>query len=507
VIASAVGLGVYQLTHPIFFWYLNLSIHMNTLVTTELKIEPKSFDEWVNALAEFQMPIFCQTARNIHDIMDDNKKGTMELASVILQDPNLTLKLLKLSNSVAFNPSRQKIVTVSRAILNLGAVMVKEMTLLCTFFESIQSSDNKAQATEAIAQAIHAAMQAKALAEKIHDASPEEIFTATLLYQIGKISFWCFSHGQGERIQQLVKEGKTREAAEKSVLGFKLSDLSLPLSKTWKLGGLIEEAAEKFPISKNPRVQLVHLGHEMVDALRIGTNSKPFLTCIKKIENLTQLSTNQIFNQIKMSVALATDIVRQLGDEDPLGLLDKETQQQDIEPITPVDKIQLQFQFSQEIAIIINDHLDINVLLETVLEAIKRGVVMDRVLFSLLSANKQTLNEKLSIGWHKDLGSKIVFNVIDAPVNLFYKALSDSRACWFKPSVDPHLYSMYDVNVIGKTECFITPIFTNNKATGIMYADRAIERKPLATEDFNAFNYFTQQANMGLSIYRMQKSI
>jgi len=171
---------------------LQLPIHMNTLVTTEFKIKPTSFEEWVSVLAEFQMPIFCHTARNIHDIMDDDNKGTMELASVILQDPNLTLKLLKLSNSVTFNPTRQKIVTVSRAILNLGAVMVKEMTLLCTFFESIQSSDNKAQATEAVAQAIHAAMQAKTLAEKTHDISPEEIFTAALLYQIGKICFWCF---------------------------------------------------------------------------------------------------------------------------------------------------------------------------------------------------------------------------------------------------------------------------------------------------------------------------
>lgn len=479
---------------------------MKTLVTDEPKIEPTSFDEWVNVLAEFQMPIFYQTARSIHDIMDDNKKGTMELASVILQDPNLTLKLLKLSNSVTFNPSRQKIVTVSRAILNLGAVMVKDMTLLCTFFESIQSSDNKVQATEAIAQAIHAAMQAKALAEKIHDTSPEEIFTAALLYQIGKISFWCFAQGHGERIRQLVKEGRTREEAEKAVLGFKLSDLSLPLSKTWKLGGLIEESAEKFPISKNPRVQLVHLGHEIVDTLRQGTHSRPFLSCVKKIESLTKLSSNQILNQVKMSVALATDVVRQLGDEDPLGLLDKEIQQQNIEPVTPVDKTQLQFQFSQEIALIINDRLDINLLLETVLEAIKRGIVMDRVVFSVLAANKQTLNEKLSIGWLKGEGSKIIFNVIDSPANLFYKALTDARASWFKPTTDPHLYSMYEFSVIGKTECFITPIFTNNKVIGIIYADRAIERQPLAEEDFNAFKYFTQQANMGLSVYRMQKA-
>ncbi|MDP2904061.1 MAG: HDOD domain-containing protein [Methylovulum sp.] len=482
---------------------------MKKIDTPETKAEPNTFEAWVNVLTDHQMPIFLNTAQGINNVMSDEKKGTMELASVILQDPNLTLKLLKMSNSAYYNPSRQKMITVSRAILNLGSEMIRQITLLCSFFESIKSSTNKDHAAEEIAQAIHAAFQAKALAVATHDPTPEEIFIATLLNHIGKISFWCFCDKQGERIQALIKQGAyTHEEAEKAVLGFKLSDLGGPLSKAWKLGGLIEEAIEKYPLSKNPRVGLVHLGYEITQALKEGTGSKKYAACIKKIEALTKQPEIKIIEHIKHHAGLAAEIVSQFGASDTLAFAKTDSNQMACghEPLSQADKQQLQFQISQEISTIINDKLDINLLFETVLEGIKRGIGMDRVAFALLSPDKQTLHEKLAIGWRKGNCNKIVFNITNVPPNLFFQVLSGSRALWVKPSTDAGLYTVHDINVIGKTECFVMPVFPNNKPTGIIYADRGIGKQPLTDEDFNAFKYFTQQANIGLSIYRMQKA-
>ena len=482
---------------------------MKKIVTPEIRPEPNSFEDWINVLTDHKMPIFLNTAQGINNVMSDEKKGTMELASVILQDPNLTVKLLKMGNSAYYNPSRQKMLTVSRAILNLGEKMIREITLLCSFFESIQSSTNKAHATEEIAHAIHSALQAKALAIATHDSSPEEIFIATLLNHIGKISFWCFCGEQGERIQALINQGTyTHEEAEKAILGFRLSDLGGPLSKAWKLGGLIEEAIEKYPSSKNPRVGLVHLGYEITEALKEGTDSTKYARCIQKIEAITKQTKNTAIDTIKHHTELAAEIVSQFGVNDNL-VCAKTTSNQttnDYESLSPADKQQLQFQISQEISTIINDKLDINLLFETVLEGVKRGIGMDRVIFALLSTDKQTLHEKLSIGWRKDSCNKIVFNVISKPTNLFFQTLSASRALWYKPSADAALYSIYDINVIGKNECFIMSVCSNNKPTGIIYADRGINKQQLTDEDFNAFKYFTQQANIGLSIYRMQKA-
>ena len=88
----------------------------------------KSIDEWVQILCDKEMPIFSNTANNIYAILDDERKGAMELASIVLHDPNLTAKLLKVSNSSYYNPSRQKMSTVSRAIVILGAETIRQWT-------------------------------------------------------------------------------------------------------------------------------------------------------------------------------------------------------------------------------------------------------------------------------------------------------------------------------------------------------------------------------------------
>ena len=172
-----------------------------------------------------------------------------------------------------------------------------------------------------------------------------------------------------------------------------------------------------------------------------------------------------------------------------------------------IDKKQLQFQISQDITTIISDKIDLNLLLETVLEGIHRGIGMDRTVFSLLAADKQSLKEKLSLGWRKEIYEhKVIFNVLETPTNLFFHALNGAQAFWAKPSENAKLYTLRDINVVGKNECFMMPIFSNKAPIGLIYADRGLNKQALTEEDFSAFNYFSQQANIGLIIYRMQRS-
>ncbi|MGZ5044239.1 MAG: HDOD domain-containing protein, partial [Methylobacter sp.] len=153
----------------------NNSLNLNLIemdvetVSSKTIAEPRSLSEWTHVLCNEEMPIFSNTALSVHDVLNDDRKGAMELASVILQDPNLTVKLLKISNTPHYNPSRQKMVTVSRAIIMLGSEVIRELTLVCSFLECILSATNKQQANEEIAQAIHAAVHAKFIAIALND--------------------------------------------------------------------------------------------------------------------------------------------------------------------------------------------------------------------------------------------------------------------------------------------------------------------------------------------------
>jgi HD-like signal output (HDOD) protein len=490
---------------------LNL-IEMDTeTVSSKTIAEPRSLSEWTHVLCNEEMPIFSNTALSVHDVLSDDRKGAMELASVILQDPNLTVKLLKISNTPHYNPSRQKMVTVSRAIIMLGSEVIRELTLVCSFLECILSAINKQQASEEIAQAIHAAVHAKSIAIAANDSLPEEIFIATLLNHIGSISFWCFCGEQGERIQALINKGKcSREEAEIQVLGFKLTELGTCLSKAWKLGGLIEESIKPGVKSKNPRVGLVHLGYEITEALKEGASSAKYNACVRKIEALTKEPQKDIIEKLQNNTANASDMACQFGATDAAMLIQSRLNNAvDLEePAPDIDKKQLQLHISQDIVSIISDQIDINLLLETVLEGIHRGIGMDRTIFSLLVSDKQSLKEKLSLGWRKDsYENKVVFNVSETPSNIFFHALAGTQAFWAKPSVNTKLYMLRDINVIGKNECFMMPVFSNNTPIGLIYTDRGITNQALTEEDFSAFKYFSQQANIGLTVYRMQRTV
>ncbi len=124
----------------------------------------------------------------------------------------------------------------------------------------------------------------------------------------------------------------------------------------------------------------------------------------------------------------------------------------------------------------------------------------------MLVADKQSLKEKLSLGWRKDsYEHKVIFHVTKTPANIFFHTLSGTQAFWAKPSVNARMYTLRDINVVGKNECFMMPVFFNKIPIGLIYADRGLSGEPLNDDDVNGFKYFTQQANIGLTLYRLQR--
>ncbi len=476
---------------------------------TDTKIEnPQTLVQWTRVLCDQEMPIFSNTAQNIYSSLEDNQKGAMELASIILQDPNLTAKLLKVSNSVHYNPSRQKMNTISRAIVILGANVVRELTIACSFFESIISPENKHRANKEIGHAIHAAVQAKEIAIACNDSSPEEVFIATLLNNIGSIAFWCFGGKQCQYIAELLQSGDfSSDQAETKVLGFTLKDLGKNLSKSWGLGGLIEEAITN-PTSSHIRPKIVFLAKEIVLAVDEGWESKSMKTCLKKLEQLTGQDASISKSTLKNNTLSAAKIACKFGAHDASQFIQTD-QPSDLAKVPSdeaVDNNKIQFHILQDITEHISGSINLNLLFEMVVEGIHRGLGMDRTLFCLLSSDKKTLNEKLVIGWLKAINSqKIKLEVSSVPTNLFYKAINSDSGIWANPKSDSTLFTPSVINTIGKTECFLIPIHSDNKAIGLIYTDRSIHNKPLTEEDFKIAKHFSQQAIIGLALYKIKK--
>lgn len=455
-----------------------------------------------------ELPIFSNTAQSIYKSLDDSSKGAMDLAAIILQDPNLTAKLLKISNTPYYNPSRQKISTVSRAIIILGAGVIRELTLACSFFESILSSNNKERANQEIGQAIHAAVQARELAIGMRDVSPEEVFVAALLLNIGHIAFWCSHSKQAAQVNDLIEKKKlAAQDAEKQILGFTLQDLGKKLSKSWRLGGLIEESICRSQ-TNDRRTQIVLMGSEISEALKSGWESTAMSNCLKNLEKLTGTPSDELIAKIKKNTAAAVKIAQQFGAHDASKFISREivvSLEEEVDSDKP-DKKQIQFQILQDISSHISGNINLNLLFEMVLEGIHRGVEMDRTLFLLLSPDKHTLNEKISLGWQKQPGTeKIHIQDSETNSNLFFHALHQKGAMWIQPEKYEALYTTQLIQIVGKNACFIFPVYTENKAIGLIYADRALNNAPLTQSDFSVANHFAKQADIGLTLYSIKR--
>ncbi len=332
----------------------------------------------------------------------------MELASIILQDPNLTAKLLKVSNSVHYNPSNQKMSTISRAIVILGSKVVRELTIACSFFESIISPENKHRANKEIGHAIHAAVQAKEIAIQCNDPSPEEVFIAALLNNIGAITFWCFGGQKCRYVAELLHSSQyTPEQAQKKVLGFTLKELGQSLSKSWNLGGLIEEAIMT-PDSPHTRPQIVNIANDIAHTVDEGWDSKAMETCLIKLEQLTGEESATIEARLKSNASSAIKIACNFGAHDASQFI--QADQPIVETSPPsnenIDKTQIQLHILQDITQHLSGDINLNLLLEMVVEGIHRGIGMDRTLFCILSVDKKLLTEKLALGWAKPLNDQ-----------------------------------------------------------------------------------------------------
>jgi HD-like signal output (HDOD) protein len=83
----------------------------------------------------FEMPSIPVVLTKIIQVLDDNSSSARDLEELILHDPSLSARILKLANS-AFYSFRSEVKTISHAIPLLGMNLVKSLAIGVNIFES-----------------------------------------------------------------------------------------------------------------------------------------------------------------------------------------------------------------------------------------------------------------------------------------------------------------------------------------------------------------------------------
>ncbi|MCP4685399.1 MAG: HDOD domain-containing protein [bacterium] len=165
------------------------------------------------------------------------------LAKIILKDPPLTGKILKVANSALYK-RYSGIKTVNQAVQALGATTVKCLALSSSVFHPEQiERDSGINPQTYFTNVLTVAAAGEKIAEAIEYKASEEAFVAGLLHDIGTMFF--IHHYPAE--YRLIAEAKVpgvRDVlrAEQEVFGLTHCDAGSELATRWRLPGYVAEA-------------------------------------------------------------------------------------------------------------------------------------------------------------------------------------------------------------------------------------------------------------------------
>jgi len=176
-------------------------------------------------------------------LIDDPEMNVGQIEKILRQDAGLTANILKLANSAYFGiPS--KVGSVRQAVLLLGLKRLIQIVIA----SCVSAIMNKPvpgydlPPGELWRHSLAVTAAAEGLVRELKIEAAEEIFTAALLHDVGKLVLGGFVADDFNEIERAASGGITFEAAENMVLGTNHADIGADILCQWSLPSNIVNA-------------------------------------------------------------------------------------------------------------------------------------------------------------------------------------------------------------------------------------------------------------------------
>lgn len=478
-------------------------------------------ETWIRRITDNEMPIFGRTVQEVVSVSENDDASAAQLGQVVLKDAAMTSRVLKLANSIYYNPSRQRFSTISRAIMMLGFDTVRSMCLTVALIDSLVQGTHREHLIQEMARSLHAASQAQRIARQRNDPNPEEVFISALLLRIGALAFWCFAGEEGEQLDVALREpGSTPEQAQRSVLGFSLKELSQGLAKEWALSELLQDSLAG-KRGDDPRNRNVLLCHQLASAAEQGWDNTEVEALTKQLADLAGQSVGRMEKQLHETAKQAVETSAYYGAKAvarviPLPAAYRPDFEPEPEPEpaasrshVPEPDPALQLQILRELTGLLGGPADFNTVIEMALEGLHRGAGLDRVLFALLSPNRTELRPRFALGdADGHLRQALGLHLDSSAGQTVRQVLAGGKALWSHPRAPAeHRQPVSDAFrwAIGSDDLLLAPVNVGAKPIGVFYADRAPSGRSLDADTFESFRHFSQQASLVLTQLTSQR--
>ncbi len=179
-------------------------------------------------------PSMSGIAAKVLKVLDDPNSSADQVEKLLKQDPSLTANLLKLTNSAYFGiPS--KVGSVRHAVVLMGWKKVTKLVMAaCVNAITDRQVPGYDLPPGVLWQhSVAVSVAAEGLMRELKIAESDEIFTAALLHDLGKLILGSFVENDLDEIEKMAGRGIPFQMAEQEVLGTDHAEIGGLMLESW----------------------------------------------------------------------------------------------------------------------------------------------------------------------------------------------------------------------------------------------------------------------------------
>ena len=265
----------------------------------------QDLETWLLFFSGADLPVLRHTARKLDEMREKiDRVNGRDIASVVLHDPLMTVKVLAYIQPFAGKSLRSEITTIASAVMMVGVEPFFEKFKDLITVEHMLKTEPQAMlgTLQLIRRVQRAAHYAREWAMWRQDINVEEVTIATLLHDLTEILLWCFAPKLASDIRDLQKNDRSLRStvAQEQVLGIQLIDLQLALCRAWHLPQLLSNLMD--PAQANqPRIRNVLLAVDLARHSANGWNDAALPDDFIALEKLLHLNRDSLIERLKLT--------------------------------------------------------------------------------------------------------------------------------------------------------------------------------------------------------------
>lgn len=457
---------------------------------------PGNFDEWVMHLTMHELPVLRSTLHELNGLRDKPNISGAQIAAVVLPDPMMTLKLMRIVNANKAGAFAQRIATAEHALMMLGLEPTFNRLNAVAALEDTLPPEAQTGLLRVATRAYHAAMQARDWAVQRLDTAVEEVYIAALLQEVGEMALWVAAPDKMSVLEKL-RNKKVNVQAEQEIFGFAIDKLSAALVEQWNMPPLVTTVTQPEQCDVHVRPRCVMLAKRLAMDAEWGWYNPALTEDFDAIAEARRLPRDEVIAQAHRTAVNAAGrcvvgAVQPAATWLPMlpGDWPEEPAEVAVEPVDPFQAVM------DEIGRHLDGTLTLHELLVMVMRGMRNGVGLERVVFALLSNDRATLAARVVVGAEENAPLKVFrFNMADK--HLFSALMAKPQAIHLTAENRTKYAAYLSEDIVkttsGRDFCAMS-ISLHGKVVGMFYGDGGV----VDGSHYEKFRKLCAQAALGM---------